>query len=153
MGANARLEAQGPPGVPEATFARVVIAAGLSAYGWLREVIERMALTSTSRACSRSPHILTSSPAPSSVDDHTSTGVFILMNSHLSTSPKRAKRTGSSLSASLPSHELLVSRCACGRARSAGDLLWSGRTGIEAPTEHVEVAFGVPSLFKRVVKG
>ena len=68
--------------------------------------VERAALTSTSRACSRSAFALTSRPAPSSSDDvhasHASFGAFALMNSHLSTSSKRAKRTGSSLSASLP---------------------------------------------------
>ena len=66
------------------------------------EVLQRAALTSTSRACSRSASALTSRPAPSSVDAHASSGAFNLMNSHLSTSPKRAKSTGSSLSANLP---------------------------------------------------
>ena len=59
-------------------------------------------LTRTSRACSRSAFALTSRPKPSSVDDHASTGAFALMNAHLSNSSKRAKRTESSLSASLP---------------------------------------------------
>jgi hypothetical protein len=92
-----------------ATTMRVLARAGtaeckVSARGWLWEVIERTALTrpSTSRACSRSPPVLTSRPAPSSVNVHASTGAFILINSHLSTSPKRAKSTGSSHSASLP---------------------------------------------------
>eukprot|EP00964_Phaeocystis_antarctica_P157327 scaffold127454_cov54-Phaeocystis_antarctica.AAC.1 len=54
------------------------------------------------------------------------------MNSHLSTSSKRAKRTGSLLSASLPITRMSVSRCRVVE-RSPGDLLWeSDRTGREA---------------------
>ena len=77
------------------------IAEASESYG-SEEVLWRAALTSISRACSRSVSALTSTPAPSSVDAHASSGAFVLMNSHLSTSPKRAKRTGSSLSANLP---------------------------------------------------
>ena len=91
------------------------------------EVLQRAALTSTSRACSRSASALTSRPAPSSSDDvhasHAPFGAFALMNSHLSTSSKRAKRSGFSLSASLPhTHERLISRCRLVE-RTAGDLL------------------------------
>ena len=53
-------------------------------------VVRSGALTSTARACSRSASALSSRPAPSSADDHASHasfGAFILMNSHLSTSP------------------------------------------------------------------
>eukprot|EP00964_Phaeocystis_antarctica_P071451 scaffold43603_cov63-Phaeocystis_antarctica.AAC.1 len=50
------------------------------------------------------------------------------MNSHLSTSSKRAKRTGSSLSASLPITRMRGPSAAavwpCVVERSAGDFLW-----------------------------
>eukprot|EP00964_Phaeocystis_antarctica_P073592 scaffold45164_cov58-Phaeocystis_antarctica.AAC.2 len=86
------------------------------------EVLERAELTSASRACSRSAFALTSTPAPSSSDDvhasHASFGAFALMNAHLPTSSKRAKRTGSSLSASLPIKRMRGPSAAavCGRA-------------------------------------
>eukprot|EP00964_Phaeocystis_antarctica_P023991 scaffold13417_cov61-Phaeocystis_antarctica.AAC.3 len=85
------------------------------------EVLQRAALTSASRACSRRASALTSRPAPSSVDAHASSGAFILMNSHLSTSLKRAKRTGSSLSANLPTARM-GSPSACRRRVCSSEL-------------------------------
>jgi len=134
----------------------------VSARGWLWEVIERTALTrpSTSRACSRSPPVLTSRPAPSSVNVHAFTGAFILINSPLSTSPKRAKSTGSSVSASLPITHMSCSSAAVLIERSVLAVYYMGErqnksrgeTVQRAPTEHVEVNVGVPSLFKVVVR-
>eukprot|EP00964_Phaeocystis_antarctica_P164737 scaffold143422_cov160-Phaeocystis_antarctica.AAC.1 len=64
------------------------------------------------------------------------------MNSHLSTSSKRAKRTESSLPANLPIIRM------SGPSAAA---LWSSVL-LCAPTEHVEVTFGMASLFKIVVR-
>eukprot|EP00964_Phaeocystis_antarctica_P048476 scaffold28071_cov67-Phaeocystis_antarctica.AAC.1 len=93
---------------------------------WSEEVLQRAALTSTSRACSRSASALTSRPAPSSVDAHACSGAFTSMNSHLSTSLKRAKRTASSLSANLPITHAWTVRQPPLRVfeRAGSDLLW-----------------------------
>eukprot|EP00964_Phaeocystis_antarctica_P148721 scaffold115653_cov63-Phaeocystis_antarctica.AAC.1 len=110
------------------------------------EVLQRAALTSTSRACSRSASALTSRPAPSSVDAHASSGVFTLMNSHLSTSLKRAKRTASSLSANLPITRMSGPSQPPPRVfeRTGGDLLWGSQAGRGSQ------AFGVRSGVGRV---
>ena len=94
-------------------------------------------------------------PALSSVGDHVSTGAFASMNSHFSaSSSKRAKRTGPSLSASLPIAHVCVLSCCRLVENSAGAILsWASleERGERAPAEHVEVAFGAASLFIVVV--
>eukprot|EP00964_Phaeocystis_antarctica_P084486 scaffold53217_cov71-Phaeocystis_antarctica.AAC.2 len=94
----------------------------------LHEVLERAALTNTSRACSRSALALTSTPAPSSVGDHASTRAFASMNSHFSASSKRAKRTGPSLSASLPIARMCAARQLLQFSASMGEQQnWQGQ--------------------------
>ena len=66
---------------------------------------ERTALTSIWRACLRSA-LAAAVITPTAFNDHTFAGAFAWMNSRFSTSSRRAKIYGPTLSASLPSESI-----------------------------------------------